>query len=493
MDVAVIQCKHFESFNACDHSFTPIIANSCSSFAAMASPAALGRHCLRASQQPLRAAASPKRGLAAAASGSFQYQTGEAHGIKYASRDVSGPTTTLAIVSKAGTRYQPLPGYSDALEKFAFKSTTRRSALRITREIELLGGKAEAYHTRENVVLQTRFLKEDLPYFAELLAEVLSQTRYTRHELNEEVLHVIKLTQQNLLANPAEIAINSLHSLAFHRGLGEPLSPTSPALLSRYLDAARVAEFSDAAFSRSNIAVVANGAVDTELAKWVREFFGDIGTGVVKLDSTPSKYHGGEERIAHGSGNAILIGFPGTSSYTSGSSYKPEVAVLAQLLGGQSSIKWSPGFSLLAKVASKFPGTQISTVNHGYSDAGLLAISITGKAADISKASKGVVDTIKKVAAGEVSEDEVKKAVALAKFEAFESGQSTKASLEATGNALIAGGQAYQIDAVGASIDGVSVEKVKAAAKALLDSKASVATVGDLYTLPFAEDIGLSV
>ena len=36
-----------------------------------------------------------------------------------------------------------------------------------------------AYHTREAVVLQANFLREDLPYFAELLAEVISQTRYT--------------------------------------------------------------------------------------------------------------------------------------------------------------------------------------------------------------------------------------------------------------------------------------------------------------------------
>jgi len=36
-----------------------------------------------------------------------------------------------------------------------------------------------AYHTREAFVLQANFLREDLPYFTELLAEVLSQTRYT--------------------------------------------------------------------------------------------------------------------------------------------------------------------------------------------------------------------------------------------------------------------------------------------------------------------------
>lgn len=65
-----------------------------------------------------------KRGLAAAASGSFQYQTGEASGVQYASRDLPSATTTLAVVAKAGSRYQAYPGFSDALEKFAFKVGT---------------------------------------------------------------------------------------------------------------------------------------------------------------------------------------------------------------------------------------------------------------------------------------------------------------------------------------------------------------------------------
>jgi ubiquinol-cytochrome c reductase core subunit 2 len=36
-----------------------------------------------------------------------------------------------------------------------------------------------SYHTREGLVLQANFLREDLPYFAELLGEVVSETKYT--------------------------------------------------------------------------------------------------------------------------------------------------------------------------------------------------------------------------------------------------------------------------------------------------------------------------
>lgn len=59
------------------------------------------------------------------------------------------------------------------------QNTIRRSALRITRESELLGGQLTAYHTRESLVLEAKFLREDLPYFTELLGEVLAQTKYT--------------------------------------------------------------------------------------------------------------------------------------------------------------------------------------------------------------------------------------------------------------------------------------------------------------------------
>ena len=62
-----------------------------------------------------------RRCLATAASGSFLYETGDAKGVKFASRDLPGPTTHLAVVAKAGTRYQPLPGFSEGLEKFSFK------------------------------------------------------------------------------------------------------------------------------------------------------------------------------------------------------------------------------------------------------------------------------------------------------------------------------------------------------------------------------------
>lgn len=89
----------------------------------MISKTVLSRNAQITIQSQCRSSGIPKqcRGLAAAASGSFSYEAGDASGIKYASRDIPGPTTTLAVVARAGTRFQPLPGFSEGLEKYAFK------------------------------------------------------------------------------------------------------------------------------------------------------------------------------------------------------------------------------------------------------------------------------------------------------------------------------------------------------------------------------------
>ncbi|KAF4556776.1 Peptidase M16 inactive domain-containing protein 2 [Elsinoe fawcettii] len=435
---------------------------------------------------------SGRRYLASPASGSFQYDTSTAAGIKIASRDVPGPTTQLAIVAKAGTRYEPLPGLTIGLQNFAFKSTGRRSTIRLQRESELLGADLFARHSREALIIGAKFLRDDLPYFAELLAEVVGQTKYLDYVYHEEVEGIVKLHQKKFLGDVKELASNSAYGLAFHRGLGTPLYPSSSAPLQKYLSSTNISSFASAAYAKPNFAIVANGADSGELSKWVNEFFPSVRAQPGhEISQQQSKYYGGEERIAHGSGNAMVIAFPGSSSFTGGF-YKPEISVLAELLGGKSTIKWSPGFSLLSKVAAKYPGASIKTDSDIFSDAGLLTISLSGNANEIRKISSEVVDTIKSIANG-VSKEDFQKAKALAKYKELEFGQNISAGIELTGSGLVHGNQAYQIDEVAKKIDGVTEEQVKSAAKTILEHKASVSSVGDLYALPYAEEIGLKV
>lgn len=59
--------------------------------------------------------------MASAATPGVQYDVSESAGVKVANREVAGPMGSLALVAKAGPRYQPFPGFTEAVENFAFK------------------------------------------------------------------------------------------------------------------------------------------------------------------------------------------------------------------------------------------------------------------------------------------------------------------------------------------------------------------------------------
>lgn len=261
------------------------------------------------------------------------------------------------------------------------------------------------------------------------------------------------------------MALSSAHGLAFHRGLGEPLFPSSSTPVTKYLDAETIAGYASAAYSKPNFAIVANGADHGEVSKWVGEFFKDLpsaqASGVPKIEASQSKYYGGEERIAHASGNSMILAFPGSSSSTGGF-YKPEISVLAALLGGESAIKWSPGFSLLSKATADIGGVSVATKSAIYSDAGLLYTHINGSANGVAAAAQKVVETIKAIASGSIGKEDIAKAKAQAKYKELEFGQNVNNGIEYTGIGLVTGGKAYQIDETAKLIDAVDEAKVKA-------------------------------
>ncbi len=226
------------------------------------------------------------------------------------------------------------------------------------------------------------------------------------------------------------------------------------------------------------------------------------------LGAKTSTYYGGEQRTANTAGNALVLAFPGSSFAT----FKPEIAVLTALLGGQSSIKWSPGFSVLSKATAIAPGANASATNLTYSDAGLLAIQINGAASSVRKTAEEAVKALKSFAASSVTKEDLTKAIAKAKFDALDASQSGVSTLLSAGSGIVQTGKPFQIAGTVESINSVTADKIKTVshfpryfaisslltvicqtAKALLDGKATVTAVGDLHVLPYAEELGLKV
>lgn len=206
---------------------------------------------------------------------------------------------------------------------------------------------------------------------------------------------------------------------------------------------------------------MADGATQASLSKWVDPFFRDVPASAaspLQLFADATKYYGGEQRTSLPGSNALVIAFPGHNL----ASDKADIAILTALLGGESSIKWSPGFSLFAKASAAAPGSTIQAKNLAYTDAGLLTIQVTGSAVAVRKGAEEAIKALKSVAESGVSKEVLTKAIAKAKFDLLSVNELTGTGIVSAGNSLIHGGKIFQVTEALKNYEAVTADKVKA-------------------------------
>lgn len=249
----------------------------------------------------------------------------------------------------------------------------------------------------------------------------------------------------------AALSLQTVHSVAFHKGLGSPVV----ALTNKYLNNVSIPAYASTVYTKSNIAVIASGAPQSALEKWTAEFLSDVPTGPGP-STIPAKYYGGQNRVYSTLGNAVTIAFAGSASVPN---FKPEFTVIAYLLGGESTIKWSPGSSILSQAVAGIPNVAVVAKHVAYTDAGLLYITLSGPADALAQASRAVVDAVTKLAT--VKEEDIKKAIAQAKFDVLAAAEDRFVGLEAVGQALIKSAGAPQVEGTVKGLEAVTLESVK--------------------------------
>ncbi|KAI5956404.1 QCR2 [Candida jiufengensis] len=299
--------------------------------------------------------------------------------IKITAKDSVNELTKLAVViDNAGAKNGKL-GTSHLLSKFAFLSNGNKSALRFTRESELLGGDFSAKPTRDGLVLETKFLKQDLPYYVEELGNVLSNTRYTRHEFEEVVLPAAKYEAQYAHSNSHFAGVDKLHEITFRKGLGNPLyyNESTP------IEVDELAQFAQDHFTGENITIHSEGADEADLTKFVEESaFCYLPKGTKDATVPTTFYKNQEARIPATGASTALIGIP----------VKPadfgKYLTLAAAIGTHK-------LPTIVGPLSKIPGA--TSQLHKHKEAGLFVISVTGKASEVAegiKQAKKVADSV---------------------------------------------------------------------------------------------------
>lgn len=399
--------------------------------------------------------------------------------------DPSKLTASISVFIKAGSRHQPLPGLSHVLKNLVFKSTQKRSALSVVREAELLGGVLTSTLTREHLILNAEFIKGNEGFFAELLGDVLTCSKFLPHEFKEEVIPGVVSDYHQAQLDPNVKAIDLAHQLAFRRGLGHSLFATPHTEISHQ----SAVDFALQSFGQSSQNLVVGTGIESEsLVKLVDQFFKPTTStsGGASSTTEQSKYYGGELRLApvegsHGGKDTFLIAFEGGDHST-----KPEFTILQHLLGSSPNlIKWSNGTTPIASLPLK-------SFHLPYSDSGLFGFIVNAPSDQVKSVTNQALSELKKIAGGNGIDDQsVNRAVKKAQFLVASGLESNVIKAETIGSQIHGNGASpQQLQDVYSSYSQVNPDAVIKAAKNLLSTRPTTVAIGNVHEMPFHDDLG---
>jgi len=163
---------------------------------------------------------------------------------------------------------------------------------------------------------------------------------------------------------------------------------------------------------------------------------------------------------------------------------------LAAHLNPASAVKWA---SSAAPLASAIPaGVHAHSVLLPYSDATLIGVMLEGSdGGALREGAKAVVGAFKDAAGGKVGKEELTRAVARAKFQVASGVEGRDGYVGVLGSKVLKGESASVQTALD-GIQGVSGANLSQVAAELVKSKPTYVAIGNLHSLPHADEIGLS-
>lgn len=244
-------------------------------------------------------------------------------------------TVSIGIFVNTGSRNESIEinGISHFLEHMAFKGTKKRSARQIAEEFEEIGGRINAYTSKEKTVYYAKVLKKDAEFAVEFLSDILQNSTFDKIELEKErgvILQEIAMTNDT----PDDIIFDYFQETAYpNQALGRSI--LGPVKNIKKFTSTDFQNYIGKQYNYSNIALVAAGAIkEKDLVKYAEKYFNSLGNSKIKSVEV-AKYKGGEfkkekklEQIN------LVMGFKGFS-YNDDNYYKSQI--LAMLLGGSMS------------------------------------------------------------------------------------------------------------------------------------------------------------
>lgn len=180
-------------------------------------------------------------------------------------------------------------GSAHFLEHMLFKGTRSRSAQKIAREFDVLGGSANAFTTRENTCLHATVLDSNLSKLVELFADLLSNSLFADEEIERE--RQVILQEINMVEDMPDDHIHDLFA-----GLLWPMHPLGKTILGSHeivsaMDSKKLQEYVQKYYTTDKIVIAAAGKVDHDdfVSLWQKVFekFGQESDPVLERNVPP--------------------------------------------------------------------------------------------------------------------------------------------------------------------------------------------------------------
>lgn len=405
------------------------------------------------------------------------------NGFVVATRPVNVPVAKITLAYGAGSRHEKpgALGVSHMLRSMAFQNTQERSAIRISRESELKGTKLSATTSREITGYSASCLADEIPTALSYLADAMRSAKNEAHELNDQRPR-LALENASAANNPLSNIFEDLHSISFHRGLGN--SVFAPQYRVSSISKSELDDFVADRFLSSARCLVAQGVDHEQAVEFAKNSFGSLVASSPSTESAP-KYTGGNSKHTATAGDQTY-GVIGFNAVKASDAAAPAVRVLEAIVDGTPSVKYGASLSPVFASADA-EGEAFSAL---YSDAGILGVVVQSEASEFGSTLKAVASQLQSLAGGSLTEEHLKQGKAAAKLQLLQVDESGQAVDEAAEEIIMNNGAPLQTVAERlAAIDAVTLPQLKTVAKQVLGSKRNLVTYGNPTTVPSLADL----
>ena len=421
-----------------------------------------------------------------------------AEGLRYAVLKEGKRAAYCALSINCGTRVENVlktssrgghypSGTAHFVEHALFKGTARHSAQEINGYLEKLGGELNAYTTKEEIVLHSTVLSEDLRKAADLLFELATEPLFPDGEVQKEKTVILEEIA-SYKDSPADDIYDRFESMLFE---GHPLCGTilGTAASVKGLEAENLREYVREFFVPSRMAVaLVSPLEESQMALMVeelsREYFRNGGQtlklGMMNADLAEVKANPGAE--------PVFASLPATSALpnlfdktinrhthqancilgsTAPSLYREQeriaASLMANILGGPASN------SILNSLLREKNGWvyNVECNYTQYADTGMMAVSFgcdRERLDDCISAICGELERLRDCPMDEASLAAAKKQLKGQLAIASDNGESQALSM---GKSLLVFGRVYDDETICRQIDAVTPEDIQASARAI--------------------------